>query len=77
MLQSFYTVAMDKKGFPVYYLCPNCLQLHRFPEEPSEATFNDPGEASSSFKATFSILADWILRQPHELVLLALMVGTQ
>ena len=69
MPQAFYTVATDRKGFPIYFLCPNCLGLHSFPEEPSEARFSDPGEASSYFKTVFSPLADWTYLIPQELVM--------
>jgi hypothetical protein len=69
MSQAFYTVATDRKGFPIYFLCPSCLELHSFPEEPDEACFNDPGEASSFFKVAFSVLADWTYLSPTELVM--------
>jgi hypothetical protein len=59
MKQGYYTVVLDKKGFPIYFLCPSCNKVHSFPENPEDANFNDPGEASSFFEASFSVLANW------------------
>lgn len=56
---SYYTVLTQERGFPICFLCLHCNKVHCFPENPKEADFRDPGEASSYFKATFSVLANW------------------
>lgn len=51
MFQSQYTVSLTE-GFPIYFLCPHCRLLHRFPEGMLPA-FQDPDEASNVFLLFF------------------------
>ncbi len=46
-MKLFYTVLLDKAGFPVRYIDPQSLKAERF----APRTFSDPGEASREFKA--------------------------
>src|SRR5438477_10977155 len=46
-VETFYTVLLDKKGFPVKYCGPTIYKVITF-----AGPFNDPGEASQEFKAS-------------------------
>lgn len=66
---SYYTVLALEPGFPVCFLCLHCKKVHCFPENPKEADFQDPGEASRYFKSAFSILGNWEYELPEDFLL--------
>lgn len=59
---------LDKPGFPVYFLCPNCNHLHTFPKQTNNAHFQDPGKASQEFKLAFAEMAKWEHTSPFDLL---------
>lgn len=56
---SYYTVILQEPGFPRYFLCPACNNVHCDPENPHNAFAQDPGEASQIFKLKFEAMAEW------------------
>jgi hypothetical protein len=53
-----YTVNLSEEGFPVYFVCPFCPQLHSYPEE-KKADFETPAEACLRFTDKFLDAAIW------------------
>lgn len=61
---SFYTVALEEPGFPVYFMCPACPFVHCHPENPIDAKFGDPGEAIQEFQNIWIESIQWIFLMP-------------